>query len=110
MTEKIGIEEARLAVRGKFKENGDPSWDDTCSLILEVVCFAAQTFADGTWDDLCEMLEEAVTFDESDKNSLAYMIDAWSGGLEPRDALLRRRDPRRRARRGARSGTSWPTG
>lgn len=85
MTEKIGIEEARLAVRGKFEENGDPSWDDTCALILEVVCFAAQTFADGTWEDLNEMLKEAVTFDENGENSLAYMIDAWSGGLEARD-------------------------
>lgn len=85
MTEKIGIEEARLAARGKFEENGDPSWDDTCSLILEVVCFAAQTFADGTWEDLNEMLKEAVAFDENGENSLAYMIDAWSGGLEPRD-------------------------
>lgn len=85
MTEKIDIEQARLAVCDKFEEQDDPSWDDTCALILEVVCFAAQTFADGTWDDLCEMLEEAVAFDESGENSLAYMIDAWSGGLETRD-------------------------
>lgn len=85
MTEKISIEEARLAVRGKFEENGDPSWDDTCALILEIVCFAAQTFADGTWEDLNEMLKEAVAFDENGENSLAYMIDAWSGGLEARD-------------------------
>lgn len=85
MTKKIDIEEARLVVRGKFEENGDTSWDDTCALILEVVCFAAQTFADGTWEDLNEMLKEAVAFDENGENSLAYMIDAWSGGLEPRD-------------------------
>lgn len=85
MTEKIDIEEARLAVRGKFEEKDDPSWDDTCALVLEVVCFAAETFADGTWDGLNEMLEEAVAFDERGENSLADMIDAWSGGLEPRD-------------------------
>ena len=52
---------------------------------LEIVCFAAQTFADGTWEGLNEMLKEAVTFDENGENSLAYMIDAWSGGLEARD-------------------------
>ena len=85
MTEKIDIKEARLAVRGKFEDNGDPSWDDMCALVLETVCFAAETFADGTWDDLGEMLEEAVAFDESGENSLARMIDAWSGGLEARD-------------------------
>ena len=48
MTEKIDIKEARLAVRGKFEDNGDPSWDDMCALVLETVCFAAETFADGT--------------------------------------------------------------
>ena len=84
MTEKIDIKEACLAVRGKFEDNGDPSWDDMCALVLETVCFAAETFADGTWDDLGEMLEEAVAFDESGENSLARMIDAWSGGLEAR--------------------------
>ena len=85
MTEKIDIKEARLAVRGKFEDDGDPSWDDMCALVLETVCFAAETFADGTWDDLGEMLEEAVAFDESGENSLARMVDAWSGGLEARD-------------------------
>lgn len=74
MTEKIDIKEACLAVRGKFEDNGDPSWDDMCALVLETVCFAAETFADGTWDDLGEMLEEAVAFDESGENSLARIV------------------------------------
>lgn len=88
MTEKIDIEEARIAVRSKLEqEKGDPFWNALCAQVLDGACLAASNLADGTWDDLGRMLDAAGRFDEGGDNALAGLIDAWAAGLEPRDAV-----------------------